>query len=78
MVVEPDPRAVTDLLLLPNEVVHAVRVTPRNPASAPLTFVFTPFPGVYLHAGSLHDFHFPVCGCDACDDSVADLVEELE
>ena len=20
-----------------------------------------------LHAGVLHDFHFSVCGCDACD-----------
>ncbi len=78
VVVEPDPGAAADLLLLPNEVVQAVRITPRNPASAPLTFVLTPFPGVYLHAGSLHDFHFPVCGCDACDDNVANLVQELE
>lgn len=40
--------------------------------------MLTSFPGVCLHAGALHDFHFPVCGCDACDDDVLSLVEELE
>lgn len=78
VVVESDPRVVADLLLVPDEVVRAIRVTPRDPASAPLTFVLTPFPGVYLHAGSLNDFHFPACGCDACDDNVVSLLEELE
>ncbi|WP_404810209.1 DUF6226 family protein [Microbacterium terricola] len=35
-----------------------------------MTFVLTEFPGVHLRAGVLHDFHFPTCGCDACDDDV--------
>ncbi len=78
VVVEQDPAVAADLLVLPDEVTRAVRVTPRNPAAAPLTFVLTPFPGVYLHAGSLQDFHFPVCGCDACDDNVVNLLEDLE
>ncbi len=26
----------------------------------------------------LHDFHFPLCGCDACDDEVRSLADELE
>ncbi|WP_104082585.1 DUF6226 family protein [Cryobacterium sp. Y11] len=34
--------------------------------------------GVYRHVGLLHDFHFPVCGCDACDNDVTDLVEDFE
>lgn len=76
--VEETPSAAFDLLRVPDEVVRAVRVVPRESTMAPLTFVLTPFPGVYLHAGSLHDFHFPVCGCDACDDDVTSLAEELE
>ena len=48
-------------------VVRAARIRPNNPACATLTFVFTPYPGVVVHAGLLHDFHYPVCGCDACD-----------
>lgn len=76
--VEQAPSVATDLLRMPDDVIRAVRVTPREPTSAPLTFVLTPFPGVYLHAGSLHDFHFPMCGCDACDDDVTNMVEELE
>lgn len=73
----PSADADADHLHLPNDVVRAVRVVPRDPTAAPLTFVLTRFPGVYLHAGSLHDFHFP-CGCDACDDGVLNLVQELE
>jgi len=46
--------------------------------AAPLTFGFTTLPGIVLHAGLLHDFHYPSCGCDACDESVADQVELLE
>ncbi|MDJ0322503.1 DUF6226 family protein [Cryobacterium sp. PH31-AA6] len=76
--VDEAPNATADLLHLPNEVVRAVRVVPRNPTAAPLTFVLTPFTGVYLHAGLLNDFHLPVCGCDACDEDVLNLAEELE
>ncbi len=78
VVVERDLRAATDLLHMPEDVVHAVRVVPYDSTAAPLTFVLTNFPGVYLHAGSLHDFHFPVCGCDACDGDLTSLAEELE
>ncbi len=76
--VEQDFVVADDLLHVPNDVVRAVRVVPRNPAAAMLTFVLTKFPGVYLHAGSLHDFHFPACGCDACDDDATNLADELE
>ena len=76
--VETGPQVVADLLLQPDDPIHAVRLTPRSTESAPLTFVLTSFPGVYLHAGVLHDFHFPVCGCDACDDDVRSLADELE
>lgn len=77
-VAERDPGVATDLLLLPADVVRAVRVIPSNSFAAPLTFVFTGFPGIILHAGALHDSYYPVCGCDACDDGVPDLLENLE
>ncbi len=78
VILEEDPVVATDLIQVPNDVVRAVRVVPSDFKAAPLTFVLTSFPGVYLHAGSLHDFHFPVCGCNACDDKVENLIEELE
>ncbi|HWV48175.1 MAG TPA: DUF6226 family protein [Microbacterium sp.] len=63
-----------------HEVTKAVRIQPNDSAGAALTFVFTAYPGLYVHAGLLHDFHFPVCGCDACDttwDAEAEGVEQL-
>ncbi|WP_159622215.1 DUF6226 family protein [Ruania rhizosphaerae] len=81
--VETDEGEETALDLLTSaraEVVRAVRIRPNDPACASLTFVFTAFPGIFLHAGLLHDFHLPVCGCDACDSTwseEADTVERL-
>lgn len=67
-------------LLLPayHDVVRAVRVTPNDPTSAAVTFVFTAYPGIYLHAGVLNDFHYPICGCDACDSNWQAEADELE
>lgn len=70
--------AAGDLLHAHPHAVRAVRVTPRAVTAAPLTFVFTSFPGVLLHAGALWDSPFPVCGCDACDDDVERVVDDLE
>lgn len=60
------------------EVVRSVRIRPKNPECAPLTFAFTAYPGIHLHAGLLHDFQFPVCGCDACDSTWGAEADELE
>lgn len=57
---------------------RAVRINPRNPACAALTFVFTDYPGIVLHAGLLHDFYFPSCGCDACDSTWEAEAQALE
>jgi len=76
--VEDDASVAADLLHDPGEVARAIRVSPRARDAAALTFVFTPFPGVLLHAGALQDCLFPVCGCDACDDDVVELSDELE
>lgn len=58
--------------------IRAVRLTPTTPGAASLTFVSTPYPGLVVHGGLLHDFAFPVCGCDACDESVTSVADELE
>ncbi|WP_146067362.1 DUF6226 family protein [Arthrobacter sp. SX1312] len=60
------------------DILDAIRIVPNDSDEAPLTSVLTPFPGVFLHAGSLHDFHFPDCGLDACDEDVEAVATELE
>lgn len=68
----------SDLLRLHDDVVRAVRVAPNDPACAALTFVYTGYPGVLLHAGLLHDFPYPVCGCEACDSEWTTEADDLE
>lgn len=67
-----------DLLRPQPDAVRAVRIQPNDPACAALTFVLTTYPGIVMHAGLLHDFHYPVCGCDACDSSWDFEVDDLE
>ncbi|KQQ07607.1 DUF6226 family protein [Rathayibacter sp. Leaf296] len=57
---------------------RAVRVVPASPEASPLTFVFTDFPGVLVHAGEFQRAALPVCGCDACDDEWTRVADELE
>ena len=52
----------------------ATKLTPHG-AGSPLTFTFTPFPGVGVRFGHAGHAMFPSCGCDACDD---DPVEESD
>lgn len=61
-----------------HDVVRAVRIRPDDAACASLTFVFTAYPGICLHAGLLSDFRYPVCGCDACDSSWEGEADDLE
>lgn len=76
--IEQSPAIASDLLNVPDDVVSAIRVVPHDPSAATLTFVLTRFPGVVIHAGTLHDFRFPGCGCDACDDNATSVADELE
>jgi len=57
---------------------RAVRVVPDSPEASPLTFVFTDFPGVLVHAGEFQRAALPVCGCYACDDEWTRVADELE
>ena len=76
--VHDDRSYASDLLVESSDVVRAVRIVPHDPRSAAVTFVFTSFPGLKIHIGQVHDLSFPVCGCDACDDSWELLTEEME
>ncbi|MDI3213262.1 DUF6226 family protein [Arthrobacter sp. AL12] len=76
--VQDDPAHAGELLRAGRDVLRAVKVSPRDPGAAALTFVLTGYPGVMVHAGVLHDFAFPVCGCDACDETVETTADRLE
>ena len=67
-----------ELLIEGRDVLQAVKVAPRDSRAASLTFALTGYPGVMVHAGVLHDFAFPVCGCDACDETVETTADRLE
>ena len=62
----------------PDEIVRAVRLTPARDTAAPLTVVFTRYPGVMVRAGELYHAAFPHCGCDACDEAWEPLAEQME
>ncbi|RZU50824.1 hypothetical protein EV385_2610 [Krasilnikovia cinnamomea] len=57
--------------------VPAVQLVPGRSEAGPLTVVFTAFPGLILTLGRWRQFSLPACGCDACDEDPADLIEEL-
>jgi hypothetical protein len=76
--VHEDPGHAAELLMEARDVLQTVKVTPRRSGAAPLTFVLTEYPGVVVHAGELHDFSFPVCGCDACDETAETTADRME
>lgn len=61
-----------------DDVLRTVSLTPADPDAASLTVVYTELPGVVVHAGVLHDFVYPSCGCDACDETAIPVAGELE
>lgn len=76
--VDDDPAHAGEMLPDVKDVLRAIKVTPRRSDAATLTFVLTGYPGVVVHAGVLHDFPLPVCGCDACDETVETTADRLE
>lgn len=81
VLVEEDLSVAADVDALAGDgVVRAARLTPRVADAAALTVVLLDDHSVLVHAGLLHDFPFPGCGCDACDAtwrSEADGLEDL-
>lgn len=67
-----------DFIRRPGGTMKAVRVRPLDGDCAALTFAFTDFPGIVVHAGAIHDLVFPTCGCDACDTTWQTEAAELE
>lgn len=55
-----------------------ITLVPVLPGAASLGLAFTRFPGVIVRYGRWHATSFPFCGCDACDESVADEAARLE
>ena len=45
---------------------------------APLSFVVTAFPGVYIRFGEWEAQGFPACGCDACGEPPENVVEHMD
>jgi hypothetical protein len=57
--------------------VRVVRLIPRTPAAAPLAIAFTDLPGLFVRLGRWWSETLPGCGCDACAEDPAALVEVL-
>ena len=56
----------------------SIKLTPRGDSRAPITMVFTAFPGIGVKVGRWHSRWFPNCGCDACDETAEDEYSKLE
>lgn len=56
---------------------RVVRLIPRSPDAAPITVVWTSFPGLQVRFGRWHVDAYPRCGCDACGERCSDLIEDL-
>ena len=54
-----------------------VRLIPKEPDAVPISVVFTAFPGLRIRFGQWYIEPFPVCGCDACDESAEGEIERL-
>jgi hypothetical protein len=60
------------------ELERATRAVRLQPAlGAPLTVGITDFPGVVLRFGHWCGTHQPMCGCDACDETPDEAIEEM-
>lgn len=63
----------------PNKTAQAPVTTlvPTNPNSSPLSVTFTAFPGLFISFGRTMREPIPVCGCDACDETLEECGEFL-
>ena len=55
----------------------SVKLNPTDPEAAPITVVFTDFPGLFVRFGRWTEEPFPVCGCDACGGTSEKEIERL-
>ena len=55
----------------------SVRLSPVDTGAAPVAVVFSAFPGLHVRFGRWHAKPFPICGCDACDESAEWEIEQF-
>jgi Family of unknown function (DUF6226) len=55
-----------------------ITVTAERDDAAALVFRFTSFPGVEIRAGVRYREAFPLCGCDACDETWGGAADDME
>ncbi len=55
----------------------SVKLTPSDSGAAPIPIVFSDFPGLHVRFGRWLTQPFPICGCDACDESAEGEIERL-
>ncbi|MGI8589619.1 MAG: DUF6226 family protein [Nakamurella sp.] len=72
------PGSMTNRFFGSADIVETVLFQPRQATGAPVAFAFTAYPGVRVAAGLLSEFSFPTCGCDACDEDVGSLADQME
>lgn len=78
IVVSEDPDNAQVLDTEPPAFNRSVRLSPEGVSGESMSIIYTSFPGVAVYVGSSYDGIFPVCGCDACDDDINDVVTDLE
>ena len=72
-------RALREYLVATYDVdVNGGTMVPRDPKAASLRIAETDYPSVEMLAGAAGEARFPQCGCDACDEGVEDMAEQLE
>jgi hypothetical protein len=70
--------ATYDVTVSAVELERATRAVRLQPAQgAPLAIGVTDFPGVVLRFGHWCSTHQPMCGCDACDETPDEAIEEM-
>ena len=60
-----------------SDAVETTVVSPRLPDQSPLIVGLCDLPGVHLAFGRWASEHLPACGCDACGETLEDLVDQL-
>ncbi len=55
----------------------SVRLSPGDPDAAPILVAFSDFPGLHVRFGRWSTELFPVCGCDACDESAEGEIKRI-
>ena len=54
-----------------------IKLTPNDPEAAPIVVAFSDFPGLHLRFGRWRTESLPHCGCDACDETADEAIEEM-